>query len=708
MCGWKGVILFRASILSSIDLAALFNASPNPYVILDRAFTIIGMNDAYLRVTMRARDDLVGRSMFDAFPSDPDSVSARMLRASLNRVVTEKVVDHLSLVPYPIARPDGVLEERYWSATHTPMFDDAGEVAFVLQHTVDVTELHLLRTASPAASMHITSGVFQRAEAVQIANQALDAERGQLRQLFEQAPSFMALLSGPDHVFELANAAYVRLVDRQVLGKPMREALPEVVEQGFLQLLDRVYRTGEPFVGKGIRASLLRRDGRPAEERYLDLVYQPIFGPDGRVVGIFAQGHDITEQKRAEQALRELNDTLEQQVALRTRELRANEEALRQSHKLEAVGQLTGGIAHDFNNMLQGISGSLEMVQRRVAQGRIGEIDRYLSAAREAIGRAANLTQRLLAFARRQTLQPKPTDPAALIRGMKEFIRRAVGPEIAIEIDLPDRIWSVLCDANQLESALLNLCINARDAMPDGGRILVSAAAVRLEAGDLTATDSVKPGDFVEIAVTDNGVGMTPEVLARAFEPFFTTKPMGQGTGLGLSQIYGFVHQSGGMLRATSAPGEGTTVRIYLPRHHDVAATAGADVDPVAERHPGGGTILLVEDDEAIREVTAERLRELGYRVLQAGDGARALDLLADGAAIDMLVTDVGLPNIPNGRQLAEIVRKDRPALPIIFITGHAGSRLEGGLADRMEVMVKPFSMESLGQKVRAMIDADH
>jgi CheY-like chemotaxis protein len=345
-------------------------------------------------------------------------------------------------------------------------------------------------------------------------------------------------------------------------------------------------------------------------------------------------------------------------------------------------------------------------VQRRAQQGRVGEIDRYLGAAREAIGRAANLTHRLLAFARRQTLQPKPTDPVALIRGMKEFVRRAVGPEIAVEIDLPERIWAVLCDANQLESALLNLCINARDAMPDGGRILVSAAAVRLDAGDLPAADGVKPGDFVEIAVADTGVGMTPEVLARAFEPFFTTKPLGQGTGLGLSQIYGFVHQSGGMLRATSAPGEGTTVRIYLPRHDDVATTAGAAPSLSTEQHASGGTVLLVEDDEAIRELAAERLRELGYRVLQAGDGAGALNVLAGGAAIDLLITDVGLPNIPNGRQLAEIARKDRPGIPVIFITGYAGSRLEGELEDRMEVMVKPFSMEALGQKVRAMIEA--
>ncbi|WP_235031148.1 PAS domain-containing protein, partial [Geminicoccus flavidas] len=237
-----------------MDLAGLFNAAPNPYVILDRNFDIVGMNDAYLRVTMRERDQLVGRNLFDAFPSDPDAPSGRALRASLARVVAEKTVDHLSLIYYAIARPDGTFEDRYWSATHTPMFDERGEVAFVLQHTVDVTELHRLRTGDAAASIHITEGVLRRAEAVQIANQALDAERSNLREMFEQAPSFMALLRGPDHVFELANAAYLRLVNRPVVGRTVREVLPEVGSQGYFELLDRVFATGEPFVGQGVRA----------------------------------------------------------------------------------------------------------------------------------------------------------------------------------------------------------------------------------------------------------------------------------------------------------------------------------------------------------------------------------------------------------------------------------------------------------------------
>lgn len=702
----KGADLFRASILRDVDLAALFNASPNPYVIFDRNFDIVGMNDAYLRVTMRTRDQLVGRNVFEAFPSDPDQPNGRMVRASLNHVLAHGTVHQLSLIPYAIARPDGGLDERYWSASHTPMFDENGEVAFILQHAVDVTELHLLRSGGAASSMHITSNVFRHAEAVQIANDALDAERGQLRALFEQAPSFMAVLRGPDHVFELANPAYMRLVgNRPVLGRPVREALPEILRQGFVELLDQVYATGKPFIGESVRAVLQRPDEGTPKELYLDFLFQPIFASNGTITGIFVQGHDITEQKRAERALQELNNSLEQQVVARTQELRTKEEVLRQSQKMEAVGQLTGGIAHDFNNMLQGISGSLEIIERRVAQGRVDEIGRYLNSAREAVARAAKLTHRLLAFARRQTLQAKPTDVMTLIDSMREFIRRSVGPEIAVETALEGDEAIVFCDANQLESALLNLCINARDAMPGGGRILIETAAIHLSRQDLTAQDEVAPGDFVEIAVSDTGVGMTPAVMARAFEPFFTTKPQGQGTGLGLSQIYGFVRQSGGTLRVTSTVGEGTTVRICLPRHEATPTTTSAAACGT-EHGPISGTVMLVEDDQEIRELAVQHLSELGYRVLQAADGAGALAILADAGKVDLLVTDVGLPNIPNGRQLAEIVREERPELPVLFITGYAGTRLDTLVEDRMEVLAKPFSFDVLADKIWAMMEA--
>jgi PAS domain S-box-containing protein len=299
--------------LKTINFEALFSASPNPYVLLDLSLTIVGMNDAYLHVTMRKREDLLGRNMFEAFPSDPDSSSHRQLRGSLEKVVREKTADYLSLIEYAIPLPNGQgFEERYWSATHTPLFNHNGEMTFILQHTVDVTELHRLRnlarsTILPSGpSALIETDMFRRAQAVQEANQALSEERQHLRGLFQQAPGFMAALGGPDHVFTMANAAYLQLIGREnIVGKPVRDALPEVVGQGFIDLLDRVYHSGQPFVGRSIRVHLRQSSGDVREERFLDFVYQPIFDPDGQVSGIFVQGHDVTEQKRSEEALRE-------------------------------------------------------------------------------------------------------------------------------------------------------------------------------------------------------------------------------------------------------------------------------------------------------------------------------------------------------------------------------------------------------------------
>ncbi|MFL5202362.1 MAG: PAS domain-containing protein, partial [Microvirga sp.] len=299
--------------MKTINFEALFSASPNPYVLLDLSLTIVGMNDAYLHVTMRKREDLLGRNMFEAFPSDPDSSSHRQLRGSLEKVVREKTADYLSLIEYAIPLPSGQgFEERYWSATHTPLFNHNGEMTFILQHTVDVTELHRLRnlartTILPSGpSALIETDMFRRAQAVQEANQALSEERQHLRGLFQQAPGFMAALGGPDHVFTMANAAYLQLIGREnIVGKPVRDALPEVVGQGFIDLLDRVYHSGQPFVGRSIRVHLRQSSGDVREERFLDFVYQPIFDPDGQVSGIFVQGHDVTEQKRSEEALRE-------------------------------------------------------------------------------------------------------------------------------------------------------------------------------------------------------------------------------------------------------------------------------------------------------------------------------------------------------------------------------------------------------------------
>ncbi|RYI88798.1 MAG: response regulator, partial [Acetobacteraceae bacterium] len=382
------------------------------------------------------------------------------------------------------------------------------------------------------------------------------------------------------------------------------------------------------------------------------------------------------------------------------------QEALRQSQKMEAVGQLTGGIAHDFNNLLTGISGSLELLQTRMAQGRLTELDRYINAAQGASRRAAALTHRLLAFSRRQTLEPRPTGINALVAGMEELVRRTVGPAVTIEVVGAAGLWPALVDPNQLENALLNLCINARDAMPDGGRLTIETANVQLDR-KATALRELAPGHYVALSVSDTGTGMTPEVIAKAFDPFFTTKPLGQGTGLGLSMIYGFARQSGGQVRIYSEVGQGTTVRIYLPRHLGEAEAAEAPEPlPDAPRAGSGETVLIVDDEAPIRMLVADVLEDLGYVAIEAEDAAAGLAILRTTARVDLLVTDVGLPGGMNGRQLADAGRALRPGLKALFITGYAENAAlgHGQLEPGMQVLTKPFAMEALATRIREMI----
>ena len=401
---------------------------------------------------------------------------------------------------------------------------------------------------------------------------------------------------------------------------------------------------------------------------------------------IYAVARDVTAEKAAAERLK------------------ATEEALLQSQKMEAVGQLTGGIAHDFNNLLTGIVGSLDLLQTRLSQGRTDNFTRYINAAMTSANRAAALTHRLLAFARRQPLIPKGVDVNALVVSLEDLLRRTIGETIDLQITAADKLWVTLCDPNQLESALLNLTINARDAMPDGGKLTISTANARLDA--VTAdTPALAPGDYICIVVSDTGVGMSAEVAARAFDPFFTTKPIGQGTGLGLSMIYGFARQSNGHATIDSRLGQGTTVRLYLPRHHGTAAAEQASAATAAEHAATGETVLVVEDEPVVRGVILEMLAEQGYRTLDAVDGPSGLKILRSRERIDLLVTDVGLPGM-NGRQLADQARETRPGLKILFITGYAESvaMADGFLQPGMEMITKPFDLDNLSQRIRAMI----
>ena len=461
------------------------------------------------------------------------------------------------------------------------------------------------------------------------------------------------------------------------------------------------------------RSEMRVRD-KAGQLRWLRCEGVPRLDDAGTFLGYTGCSMDVTEARLAasdlEARIAERTAALTQAVdALHTEALERGqaEEQLRQAQKMEAVGQLTGGIAHDFNNMLQAIAGSLELMRRRVAQGRADETGPLADAAAKTVQRAAALTNRLLAFARRQSLQPRPVDPNALVEGMAELIRGTTGPAVELVLQLDESAPTVLCDPNQLENALLNLAINARDAMPNGGRLTISTARVGLTVLEVAGHEGAQPGSYATIQVADTGIGMAPDVLARVFEPFFTTKPLGQGTGLGLSQLYGFVRQSGGIVRLDSVPGRGTAVRICLPQ---AAPGSGAQADSdalEAVAHPGAasGTVLLVEDEAGARAMAAEVLGEHGYRVVQAGDGPEALRLVRRGVVPDVLVTDVGLPGGLNGRQVAEAARDLIPGLPVLFMTGYAGKVLADQLAPGMALIGKPFTFDALVSRIRALLN---
>ena len=447
-----------------------------------------------------------------------------------------------------------------------------------------------------------------------------------------------------------------------------------------------------------------RADGTFAEVFDRGHVVRDEQGQAMRMIGAML---DLTERKRAENALREINETLEQRVADRTADLIATQDALRQSQKMEAVGQLTGGLAHDFNNLLTGISGSLELMQTRISQGRMTDVERYVGAAQGAARRAAALTHRLLAFSRRQTLTPKPTDVRQLVSGMEELIQRTVGPAIMIETVNAAGLWPSLIDPSQLENAILNLCINARDAMPNGGKISIETANRWM---DHRAAEQrgLEPGQYISLCVSDTGTGMPPDVIARAFDPFFTTKPIGEGTGLGLSMIYGFAKQSGGSVSIYSEVGDGTMVCVYLPRHLGETETEDAPVDadnlPRAEE---GETVLVIDDEPTVRMLVGEVLTELGYTAIEAVDGAAGLKIINSDLRIDLLVTDVGLPGGMNGRQVADAARSVRPDLKVLFITGYAENAVlsHGHLDPGMHVLTKPFAMDAIAARIRDLIE---
>lgn len=412
-----------------------------------------------------------------------------------------------------------------------------------------------------------------------------------------------------------------------------------------------------------------------------------VAAPAGDVT--YATGRDITAER--EQALA----------------LAQTEEQLRQAQKMEAVGQLTGGIAHDFNNLLTGVIGSLDLLQRQLARGQTDKLARYATAATTSANRAAALTHRLLAFSRRQPLDPKAVNANRLVSGMEDLLRRTIGENIALEIVTAGGLWQCLCDPHQLESAVLNLVINGRDAMPDGGTLTIETCNAHIDLAYATRLGNVRPGQYVCVCVTDTGTGMTKDTIARAFEPFFTTKPIGQGTGLGLSMIYGFARQSEGYAKIYSEVGQGTTVKLYLPRFYGEADGNGDEQHGLgsADRAGSGEVVLVIEDETVVRDLVVEVLQDLGYQTIEAADGPSGLKLLQSAARIDLLITDIGLPGL-NGRQVVDAARAQRPALKVLFMTGYAENATiaNGFLEPGMQMITKPFAIDALTSRIRDMI----
>jgi PAS domain S-box-containing protein len=502
------------------------------------------------------------------------------------------------------------------------------------------------------------------------------------------------------------------LTQEQALGQGWLEWAHEDDRGLLLSAWQASTGTGQPF---DVECRLRVANG---SYHWMRLRALPLHDGAGRVIRWHGMTEDIHDRRMAEQAQRELNETLESRVQERTRalaevyerllsEMAKREQAqgaLRQAQKMEAVGQLTGGIAHDFNNMLTSIIGGLDLIQRYIEAGRAKETRRFIDAALTSANRAAALTHRLLAFSRLQPLKPKRVDVNHLITSMEDLLKRTLGEQIRVEAALAADLWPVHSDENQLESALLNLVINARDAMPAGGTLRIETANVQLSENAIEG--ELPAGDYVALSVSDSGIGMSEDVLARAFEPFFTTKPIGQGTGLGLSMIYGFAKQSGGHIQLSSEPKRGSTARLYLPRHAEQvpAPSVLAGVGPAMQAQ-AGETVLLVEDEPGVRMLIFDLLDELGYAVLEAADGEQAIPFLESGWRIDLLVTDIGLPGI-NGRQLADLARRHRPDLKVLLISGYAeqAAARSDFLGTGMELLNKPFTIDALAARIRGMI----
>jgi PAS domain S-box-containing protein len=658
--------------IPALDYRALFADAPAPMLIVAADppyFTITYVNAAYLSATMKQREQLVGLPLFEAMPDNPGDQAATgvtHLRTSMERAIATGLPHAMAVQKYDIAAPWGGFEERWWAPVNAPVLDDTGSVVAVIHHVTDATAQVRADTSLRRLNETLESQVAQRT-----------AERDRIWQL---SPHLL-LVARIDGAIVSANPAWER-----ILGWPpttlMGRHLGEFEDPG--EADHSVVEHMRLSAGQRVVDDEHRYRHQDGSWRWISWTVES----EGEL--IYCNGRDVTLEREQAAALHDAH------------------EALRQSQKMEAVGQLTGGLAHDFNNLLAGISGSLELIHARLQNGRVHDIDKYMAAALAATQRAAALTQRLLAFSRRQNLDPQPTNVDALVQGMLEMIRRTVGPGVYVEFSPAGEPWTVMVDPPQLENALLNLCINARDALPRGGQILIETRNVLVDEAFARQRD-LPEGPYLVLQVRDTGTGMSPEVVERAFEPFFTTKPIGEGTGLGLSMIYSFAQQSAGRAHISSEVGHGTTVSLYLPRRH---VPARAPQEPLSRRQwprsEQGETVLIVDDEPTVRMLIGDILQELGYRAIEAGDSASGLDILESDVRIDLLVADVGLPGGMNGPQMAERARARRADLKVLFVTGYDEHVAlgDGRFAPVTQVITKPFAIETMASRIRAMVMA--
>lgn len=557
----------------------------------------------------------------------------------------------------------GYLERAYFTFCYSPLRDGQGNVMGMLDTVVETTSKFLALRQWREAAASLEHQVAQRT-----------ADRNRLWQLSED----VLLVARYDGTITAVNPAWTATLgwsEEETLGHPWAAFAHT---QDLSQVTAAIALLATESMRRQLVARYRHRDGG---ERWIAWTAVP---SDGFIQAV---GRDTTEEHQREEALRNAEDLL------------------RQSQKMEAVGQLTGGIAHDFNNMLQGIVLPLQIIRQRMAQGRHDEVGRYIESGLAAAKRAAALTQRLLAFSRRQPLDSRSVDLGESLSGLTTMLKTTCGENIALHMDLPDGLWPALTDANQFESAVVNLAINARDAMPGGGSLHIAAGNVHVEQALVASVPGLQPGDYVRVVVRDSGTGMTDDVIARAFDPFFTTKPLGQGTGLGLSMIYGFMRQSGGIAILESAEGQGTSVSLYFTRssHPPQADQPEPMTNLSGPRRPDSS--LVVEDDDIVRALAVELMRDMGFQVMEAASGSAAMALLSGALHFDLLVSDVGLPG-PNGRQVADYAREKFPGIKIILMTGYAeqAAMKSQFLGEHMELLVKPFDAQTLVRKVHAVM----